>query len=1430
MAFLDKKNKRLLVIIIMLILINTALFLVESGRFTGAISYLAEVITGKDVSGAGENSSNDQGKVDGEIIKYPNNKDLSAPAIFILFPAANSEFKVSETINFVFYIEDNVAVDTATASVTYPNGDSNQFVLTKAERGMYTAAFTLPELTGRYDLIVTATDASGNAAREKSFFRVVEESKYLSKKPLPEQLVNINGKIKDRHGLPLLATITISGSNKFFDTVYPLNAKRIPPGIYDITITYLLKGPVINITFVNVVIDKDIDELLEFDQNGKSISPLDSRINYNQLFSFNPLLGARYDHIIYTAVADGPELYKCSFFDFEEDRCFGQWLRIRNDLVPGEIYTQKVFPGDPAFGEGSSKIVLRDITIDGNMSDWDAVLSSANNVIADGISGSTDLDVQQVGNSARDLTKFAYTWNETYFFTYFRRISGPPSTPALLVYFDLNDDGYLNSTDKLARITWNGNSQQYDLFISRYVPVGSADIITGDGVDEPGTFTDEQTIEQHIQGGNPDRIDVEVRIPWQKLNVTPGSPIKLHISSAEGSGINLPSQIEDNMGNFSTRISDIDIVPDNSGQAKAFSTKTYSHTITNFGNSNELIDLNFSSTLGFNVTFSFANGTLLTDTNGNGKVDIGLVAPDQMVTIRANISIGNVPSGSKEEKTTIIATASSGATDSSLDTTKLGDITIFPTRSGRAANNTIISYRHTVVSNLATSEFIDITTNSNQGFLISLFYANGTPLTDTNANSKVDIGNVTPGKEVNITVQLKIGNVALGIIDTTTITAKVSSTPSISASVADKTTITGPIEITPNYIRDIGIGFFSFFEHEVFNNQNFSDTIDLNLSSTRAWPMAFYQTDRFTLLSDTDFDSKPDTGVLSGQGGSTKILVKISVPTTAKEPDNNLVTVNGFASASSATAKALDNVTARILIIYNDSARTQQDTVFALGDIVYTTAYSLSDVNTVFFIWIDANGTTVRTSNLTDVDNSKQATDQVTTAIFNTPGTWTLVLTNSKDVELSRTFFQVIEQNPPKVINVLPAAGSEFNLSTIITISANVTDDIKVGTVFAELSLPNLSIIQLPLTDTDNNTIYDGIFLQTDETGIYSVRIIANDTFGNINATETTIFAIVDDSPPQVTALIPTSGSSFNETTTIKIAANVTDNIAVSFVFASITFPNGTQQNITLFPSLGTKYNSSFAIPQLHGQYAVRFIANDTRNNFNSTQTTFFKALQIPISLIAPPSSVIGAQVQIGNSSGALNETNSISNTVQGGSKKELNVTAVVKTSKWQGYFGEVSSTVALGITDEFIFGFGASKDEIKSVFASPGNSFDFGSLRAAAVADVDAIWKFNTNDSDSTSSIFGDSAIVAHVTNVPTIALNAYNAAGGLNQSFYKSGIFTDIASPTSTGDFAFGVDVNVGKRNFLNQSLVDYELIVPVNKSAGSSTQVYYFYLVIE
>jgi len=86
-----------------------------------------------------------------------------------------------------------------------------------------------------------------------------------------------------------------------------------------------------------------------------------------------------------------------------------------------------------------------------------------------------------------------------------------------------------------------------------------------------------------------------------------------------------------------------------------------------------------------------------------------------------------------------------------------------------------------------------------------------------------------------------------------------------------------------------------------------------------------------------------------------------------------------------------------------------------------------------------------------------------------------------------------------------------------------------------------------------------------------------------------------------------------NQSETTQLEAFARDNVAVDSVIAQVTYPDLTQNNFTM--NLGMivdQYLYDFSDTIQIGNYSVRIFANDTSNNWNTTETTWFFVQAIP--------------------------------------------------------------------------------------------------------------------------------------------------------------------------------------------------------------------------
>ena len=229
--------------------------------------------------------------------------------------------------------------------------------------------------------------------------------------------------------------------------------------------------------------------------------------------------------------------------------------------------------------------------------------------------------------------------------------------------------------------------------------------------------------------------------------------------------------------------------------------------------------------------------------------------------------------------------------------------------------------------------------------------------------------------------------------------------------------------------------------------------------------------------------------------------------------------------------------------------------------------------------------------------------------------------------------------------------------------------------------------------------------------------------------------------------------------------------------------------------------------------------------------TLFILVLGYTAFAVDKADAVSGASLTVG-SSNKFTSTNPSSTGAQGGNVTFVNVTTTKSTVKWAGFLGRVSSALKLGYGTDVLYDFGNSNSsQIKTVFASPDSSFNFGNLINATTAAVDSAWGNPQGHVDSATRTFTVSdQTVAQVSNVKAVGLNAYTPGNVLSTQIYNSSIFADTAAPASTLDFAFGTKVVLDQRDFRNQSVVDYELVVPVNTTGLGGIQTYYFFLDVE
>src|SRR3990167_298433 len=95
----------------------------------------------------------------------------------------------------------------------------------------------------------------------------------------------------------------------------------------------------------------------------------------------------------------------------------------------------------------------------------------------------------------------------------------------------------------------------------------------------------------------------------------------------------------------------------------------------------------------------------------------------------------------------------------------------------------------------------------------------------------------------------------------------------------------------------------------------------------------------------------------------------------------------------------------------------------------------------------------------------------------------------------------------PTVFNLVPINNSILNITYTIQIAANVTDDVSVDTVLANITQTNGSTVLISLSQAGGTPIYNNTYYVPPITGVYNISFIANDTSGNTNRNQSSQFS-----------------------------------------------------------------------------------------------------------------------------------------------------------------------------------------------------------------------------------------------------------------------------------------------------------------------------------
>jgi hypothetical protein len=148
---------------------------------------------------------------------------------------------------------------------------------------------------------------------------------------------------------------------------------------------------------------------------------------------------------------------------------------------------------------------------------------------------------------------------------------------------------------------------------------------------------------------------------------------------------------------------------------------------------------------------------------------------------------------------------------------------------------------------------------------------------------------------------------------------------------------------------------------------------------------------------------------------------------------------------------------------------------------------------------------------------------------------------------------------PPVIIDVL-AIPASANPGTLVAIAANVTDNVGVTSVAAEVTLPDSSTQNLTMVFASGNRwVVDQAWTLL---GTYAFTVWAFDGAGNFDSASATFAIVAPDTTPPAIAHTPPGGVRVGDA--IPITATVTDDGTVAAVRLVYTPIGGVEQNVSM--------------------------------------------------------------------------------------------------------------------------------------------------------------------------------------------------------------------------------------------------------------------------
>ncbi|HEX5132463.1 MAG TPA: hypothetical protein VFX92_08250 [Candidatus Krumholzibacteria bacterium] len=360
--------------------------------------------------------------------------------------------------------------------------------------------------------------------------------------------------------------------------------------------------------------------------------------------------------------------------------------------------------------------------------------------------------------------------------------------------------------------------------------------------------------------------------------VTVGSVARVLIGPAGAPGAGTPPNYDDDVQSVAT--------------AYANTAVDFTNTVRNDGNVGDVINvaLNGASTIPgtWSVVFYRNDGiTPLTDSNADGQLDVGPLAPGAQVDIVVRVFIPASQGAGGPFDAVIRAVSANDNLEDNLTTNRILQVLAAGVDIGNfdgvpgTTNNALVNQNTDPGLNVDFALDVINAGGSSDNYTLSSSVPAGWTVTfynDANNNGALDAGETTPivstgpvgaGVEVNLIARVAVPAGAAQGVNPTSFTATSTVNVSQTDTIANTVTVNpfALVDFAPDNAGNATAGGTITYAHTVTNNGNVGDTFDLTFASSQGWTYVFL-----------DALNAPITSVTLAPGASEAVTVRLTVP------------------------------------------------------------------------------------------------------------------------------------------------------------------------------------------------------------------------------------------------------------------------------------------------------------------------------------------------------------------------------------------------------------------------------------------------------------------------------------------------------------------------------------------------------------------------